>query len=207
MKSLRTAVFSLAVVALGGCSSTQVVSSWRDPEVSNVTFSRVLVVAMVRDEARRRAVEDRMVADIERYGAQAVPSYRLIAAEDTRNAEVVKAAVLKGGFDGAVTWRTIAVTHETHYVPGIADGPIGYGGFWGYYDAGWSSAYEPGYLQTDRVVRVETMVYRVGSGSDRLIWAGTSETLDPNSLTGLVDGVSDATIEEMRRQQMFAPRR
>jgi len=205
MRSNHLIAAALLALASSACATTQLTSVWRAPLVSQVTFHNVLAVAMVRDEGRRRSVEDRMVADIHKQGANAVPSYLLISDADTRRAEVVKQAVLAGGFDGAVTWRTIGVNTVTRRLPDTGD-PL-YPGFWGYYDVGWASAYDPGYLQTDRVVRVETMVYSLVDGSDRLIWVGTSETIDPNSIDDVVDGVADATIAAMRSEGLLAQRR
>ncbi len=204
MRRLVSGIISAVVVATAACANTQIVSSWHDPSVSNVSFKSVIVIAMARSETRRRAIEDRLVSDIEGRGAAATASYRLISREDTQSPDVVKKAILKGMFDGAVTWRTIGVTLETQYIPSIG-GP-GPRGFWGYYDVGWASEYSPGYLQTDRIVRVETMIYQVTPGSDRLIWAGTSDTVDPASLDSTIDGVADATINGMRAAGLFAPR-
>jgi hypothetical protein len=198
---LSISTLAICTLALSACVNTQVVSSWRNPDVSQVTFTKVLAVAMIRSEGRRRAIEDRMVADIEKAGAAATPSYQLITNADVRSATVLKAAVQTGGFDGAITWRTISVRNESHFVPGN-----GFPGFWGYWDFGWASVYDPGYLQTDRIVQVETLVYQVTPSSDRLIWAGTSETIDPGSLDNLVDSVSSASTRAMRDAGLFSRR-
>jgi hypothetical protein len=201
MRSLRIEILSICALALGACANTQLISSWRDPDVSSVRFRKVLAVAMTTSDGRRHAIEDRMVMDIEAGGALAVASYSLVPIADTRNLAVVKAAVLGGGFDGAVTWQATSIRDVTRYVPGT------YVGFWGYYDMGWAMAYDPGYLRTERIIRVATKVYLVTEGSDRLIWSGTSRTVDPASLDALVDGVADATVDSMRGSGMLAARR
>ncbi len=195
----RVGLVLMSALLLSSCATAQLLTTWQAPGVTGVRFTRVLVVAMVKNESRRRAVEDRMVADIQRLGVFATPSYLVSPGADPRDVDVVRAAVLQGGFDGAVTWRTIAVSDVTHSVPtGL--------GFWGYFGYGWTAEFDPGYLQTDRTVRVETMVYSVTSKNDRLIWSGISESVDPNSLDGLVDGVADATVASMRTGGMFAVR-
>jgi hypothetical protein len=193
---LRLLVMSALMMS---CSTAQLLATWHAPGVTNVRFTKVLAVAMVKSETRRRAVEDRMIADLQRLGVTALPSYLVSPGADPRDVDAVRAAVLKGGFDGAVTWRTIAVSDVTHYVPtGL--------GFWGYFGYGWTAEFDPGYLQTERRVRVETMVYAVTSKNDRLIWSGISESVDPNSLDGLVDGVADAAVGSMRAGGLFAQR-
>ena len=51
----------------------------------------------------------------------------------------------------------------------------GYGGFYGgFYGYGWGAAYSPGYLRTDTIVHVETLVYDLNQ--NKLVWAGQSKT-------------------------------
>jgi hypothetical protein len=203
MSALRLGSLALSAAALCACTSTRMVTSWRDPESARVAFKKVLVVAIVKDLDRRRAVESRMVADIARPGVVAVPSFKLITAADTRNDATLKAAMQEGGFDGAVVWRTISIKTETHVVEGGRPTLMMNPGFWGYYDLGWRVETDPPTLTTERVVSVETTVYRITRDSDQLVWTGTSDTIDPSSLDKLVDGVVDATLSSMRHDGLF----
>jgi hypothetical protein len=199
----------LAVCALGLCacaSNTRIVSSWHEPDATRLVFKKVLVVAIVRQEDRRRAVEDRMVADIGSRGVVAVPSYKLVNAADAKDLEALKTAMAGNQFDGAVVWRTIGVKTEAHYIPAGRPTLLMNPGFWGYYNLGWSVEQEPSTVQTERTVSVEVTVYRVTRDSDTLVWTGTSETFDPASLASLVDGVVDAGLASMRNDGIFASR-
>ena len=119
----------------------------------------------------------------------------------------MKSRVEAAGFDGAVAWRAAGTDRETYYVPGAVLGaPFGYRRFWGFYPLGLEAVYEPGYLATERVVHIETLVYRVGPASDELVWAGNSETVDPASIDGLIDGVSRAVSDELQRKGLLDPR-
>ncbi len=56
---------ALSLVFLASCSSgTAIVSSWRDPDVNtaNTEFKKILVVALVKNEATRRITENRIAA-------------------------------------------------------------------------------------------------------------------------------------------------
>ena len=53
-----------------------------------------------------------------------------------------------------------------------------YGSFYGYWGYGWGAVYDPGYLRTDTVVMVETLIYSVTQ--DKLVWAGHSKTTNPS---------------------------
>ena len=57
---------------------------------------------------------------------------------------------------------------------------------WGYWGYGWGAVYDPGYLQADTVVTLESNVYSVPR--EELLWSSRSETISPSSIE-LADGV------------------
>lgn len=195
--------YALLVIAallaglLGGCASTQITSAWKDPDFSRVPFRKVLVVFQHADPALRQRMERAMAAEI----ANAVPSHALFSDQDVRDVERVKARVREEGFDSTVIMRLVGVEREVSYVPGrLYAAPAYYRDFWGYWGYGWRSVYEPGYLRSDRVVKVATNVYSVAD--DKLVWASESETFNPSSLREAVAEVvsvtSKATGEALR---------
>ena len=63
------------------------------------------------------------------------------------------------------------------------------------------AVYQPGYLQSDTVVTVETNVYSVTD--DKLLWSGVSETFNPSDVAKAVNDVADAASRELRRQGLL----
>jgi hypothetical protein len=72
---------------------------------------------------------------------------------------------------------------------------------WGYWGYGWGAVYDPGYLQSDTVVTLESNVYDVHRES--LVWSSRSETISPGSIDDLMRSVVDATVKEMKRQRVL----
>jgi len=122
--------------------------------------------------------------------ANAVPSYSLFPGDQTLDPAQVRERVNQLGFDGMVVFRIAAVDKQATWVPGTYMGPSYAFGAWPVYD--------PGYIRTDTVVRVETDVYSLPD--DRLIWASTSRTYDPKSTRSLVADVTKAVGKAMRKQ-------
>jgi hypothetical protein len=56
-------------------------------------------------------------------------------------------------------------------------------------------AYDPGYLRTDTVVMVETLIYSVTD--DKLLWAGRSKTTNPSNVREFIQELSDGAVKEM----------
>ena len=96
--------------------------------------------------------------------------------------------------------RYVGTDKQTTYVPGTTWwGPAPYGSMYGYWGYGWGAVYDPGYLQTDTIISLESLVYDVPK--DKLIWASKSETTNPTSMQNLVNSLIDATIAEMKKQK------
>ena len=200
MKILFRALWVIAAgLGLASCSaSTSLKNSWRDPSFTGpLEFNKVLVVMVTKDGATRRTVEDAVVKRIiARRHVEAVPSYTVLMDSDLRDKEHAKAIVEQAGFDGAVALRIVGVDKEVNYVPGSYPSP--YYNFWGYYDYAWPAVYDPGYLQTDTIVNVETLVYSVKDG--KLVWTGTTETFNPSNIDDMVDGIASAVSSELAKQ-------
>jgi hypothetical protein len=78
--------------------------------------------------------------------------------------------------------------------------PASYGTVWGYYGAR-TVVYDPGYVRTDTILRVETTLYRVSDGT--LLWTGISRALNPRGVTDLVRDVAKSVGEELREQGLI----
>jgi hypothetical protein len=199
----RFQLCGLAMVAVTavGCASTSFVSSWQAPVEGTIQFDnkRVAAVVVSADETTRRAGETALAREISARGAQGVPSYTLLSEEDAKDKDAAKKKLQDAKIEGAVIMRAISNEQEISYSPGT--GWYGaypyYGSFYGYWGYGWGMAYDPGYLRTDRVVLVETLVYSLAQ--DKLLWAGKSKTTNPENLQKFISELADAAAKEMRK--------
>jgi hypothetical protein len=202
MQGNRNAVLGMlaaSAVLLGCGGSTTWQTTWRDPAVTSIKFTKVLAVAIDKQEGTRRAMEDEMVKAINAGGrATAIPAYSLLTAEDLQDTARARAKVSGAGCDGMVTMRVVGVDKEQRLVGGTSV----YGSPWGYYGYGWGMATSPT-MVTDKLVQIETNVYSLTQG--KLIWAGRSETTNPSSVTDLVDDVAASLRDELVRDKLIPP--
>jgi hypothetical protein len=207
MRQFRPTLTALGLGLAGAlaCASggTTFDSTWQDPSVRAIEFSKVLTVSIGKDDGQRRTIEDRMAQAIMARGrAAAVPAYSLLSSSEVRDTAVSRAKVEAAGVDGIVTVRMIGTETEQRLVQG-APMPSYYASPWGYYGYGWGMAYSPSYLVTDREVQLETNIYSLRE--NRLIWSGRTRTLNPESVNQLVDEVAQAVGDELRRQGLIPP--
>ncbi|MBV8784239.1 MAG: hypothetical protein JOZ67_08645 [Gammaproteobacteria bacterium] len=197
-------VFLALLTLVGGCASTTTFTSiWRAPDAQGVSVSGKTVVAVFisRDESQRRAAEDTLAADLTARGAHGIPAYTLLPTDERGSGERARERFREAGANGVVTMRVVGKDQRVTYTPGYVFPPY-YGGFGPYWGYGWDAAYDPGYLQTDTLVSVETLVYSLDR--DKLLWASTSRTVNPSDIYRLVKEVADSTSTEMARQGFLA---
>jgi hypothetical protein len=179
----------LVVITLSSCASTRVVTQWQDPATSHIAFTKVLALVIGGDQSLIRAGEEELCRQVTKVPCK--PSY--LAMPDSMRSDIpaAKALVRKEGFDGALVFRVVGETERVTYRP-PSYGPT----FWGYY--GYTRAYDPGYYRADQLVRVETSIYSIAQ--DKLLWVGTTETVNPKSLSTLIEDVSKAVRQELVRE-------
>lgn len=194
---MRTLILSLIVIStLVSCGpSTKLEKSWVEPgaSVSASASNKTLVIAMVKDETSRRVIEDHLV---KRIGSQAVSSYTLISTDMLKEGseQGLTKVISDGKFTHILLMRLADVEHETSYVPGTTTSF--YGGYGRYYGYGAGMYSTPGYYTTDKNYFVETTVY--STNPDKLIWTGTTKTVNPSKMEKAVNDIADAVAEKMK---------
>jgi len=206
MNRFVLAVLLVAVAALAaGCgSSTNFTQTWKDPGLTKFDFTKVGALAIAKTDGIRRTAEDAMAGSLQRGGVQAVPLYTLVSHDQIKDQAAVSAALKQAGIDGLVIMRLVATENKTTYVPGSSY-PAHYGSPWGYYGYGWGAAYDPGYMVTNKYVNVETNIYDLRT--NKLVWSGISESVDPTSADQLVVDIADAAYDVMAGQGLVKARR
>ncbi len=160
------------VLALCACASTPFISTWTAPDAQslNPAGRTIAVVFVSRDESQRR-----------------------------EDGEATLARLEEAGVNGVVVMRIVGKDQRITYTPNYA--VLGsYNGFGPYWDYGWDTVYEPGSLQTDAPVSIETLVCSLDRGG-KLVWASASHTINPGDLDGMISRVADATVKEMVRDR------
>jgi len=190
---IKTLISICIIGLMVSCApATKLEKSWADPSLTPETIQavkKVLVVAALPDESSKRIAEDKIVAQLK--NVQGVQSYTYLTPADTDQKQVAE-KLKKDGFDGVILFRLKEVQKSTSYTPGTS-----YGGWYGYR---YSS---PGYYSENETFMVETNLYSLVS--DKLLWSGTTSTLNPSSLDKTMDQII-ATIRFELQKKGFLPK-
>jgi hypothetical protein len=203
-------LFPLSLIGLMlACGpTTKLEKSWADPSfnASMKPFTKVLVIAPLRDQNSQRIAEDKIVAQL-KQGTVGVQSYTYFQPADTA-LTLVESKLKSEGFDGIILMRLTTVEKSLSYNQGSYYGGYGhpYGGYYGYHGYGYGGyyggGYAPGYYSEDKTFLVETNFYSI---SDRkLLWSGTTSSLNPTSLDQTLDQIISTIKYELKKKGLLA---
>ena len=177
--SARLAAAAIAAAALTSCAaSTELTSSWADPAAAGHTFKKIVVVGVTNKAPIRREYEDAWTRELAARGIEAMPSYNFSSPDAKLDKDAAIAKLGEMGADAVLVTRLVdKESYNTYYPPSYstvaAPSPY-YGGWYGYYSMGYSYMTSPGYVEENKVYRLETNLY--DAKGDKLIWSGLTET-------------------------------
>lgn len=186
-----------AVAVAAGCASTTLQSQWRDPGYSGGPFRKIFVIGLsARDLTARRIFEDVMVAKLGAIGVQAVPEWQYLPGDGQAPESAVSAAVEQSGADAVLMARLVAIDMQISVTPGVMYPGPGFG-WYGPYSGWYSGWYTAPQVQQYDIAIVETTLF--DTRTKRLVWSGTSQTLNPVSVQKEAPGFADTIIDAMQK--------
>ncbi|MCU0787332.1 MAG: hypothetical protein MUC91_03960 [Verrucomicrobia bacterium] len=209
MKSIVTQALSVAtLLALTGCSTTQFTSTWKAPDATLQPIepgAKVGALVLYPKVAVEHSAEDALAAALTQRGVVGIPAYTLLGDTNPTSEAEAKAAFAGAGAVAVVVMRGVEVRNqEVFNNPSVADPVVDPASraFWGgYYSRNWTTATDPDYLKTARLVSVETMVFDLKS--NKLVWSGRSQTVEPGQLDTFIQEVVAQAAKEMRKDGLL----
>ncbi len=177
-------------------NNTRLLQSWTNPErgATPLHFNKILVVAVAPTDTDRRTAEDAMAAQI---GPKATPSYTLLNADELKEVETAKSRIKGSAIDGVVLLRWLGFRNEKEVVATPTYSPM-----WDHYSYSWTYMQESTVVQWT-VLQLESRIFSVDD--EKLIWSGTTETVDPKAIPKLIQDVAVVVKKEIKKQGLLPP--
>jgi hypothetical protein len=192
--SLISAVAGATLLILTSCApTTKLATEWKAPQ-KPAPFDKIVAIAMSRDNIIRRIAENEFVKTLPKRAktTEGLTSYSVIPDAERDDVERVKARLREADADGVVVFRLVDANTQIY-----ANQPGGYyTSFWGYYSWAAPVVFSPGYMMSEEVIRIESLVYDVETAE--LIWTTITESTDPKSTQKVIDDVVRLAIRRMK---------
>jgi len=201
-------VFVLANLALLGAGPSKLLLSWKNPSYTGPSLQNIMVLALNGKAGGRADFEDAFVQAISRTSVRVRPSYEYLPRPDATpiNPKDLRELIQWKKFDGIVVARLTKADQKTVYVPGQVYSPYPYyGTFYGYYGALYPVVYSPGYLKTEKKAQVEVNLYSTAAPDGQLVWTGSTDTFEVNSVSKAIKELVKAISKELEKQNIIPP--
>lgn len=188
---------------LSSCSSTQLVSNWKNPDYVIFDASKVLIVGMTQNEEARIDFETKLSHEFQKRGVEAMRSMDLFdvsftnAAKSEEELDDVEQQLLAKDFDAILFTKVMGSENIKKFRKRMAEIDGYYGKFREDYLEHQPIYYEADYYDQYTVYHAETSLYCICVDKEReLIWRGAIDITDPVDI--------EQTVEDYIRLIVFA---
>jgi hypothetical protein len=200
----------IGILAIGGCSSSRITTSWKAEGIVPKKFSKIMVVGLIREADRtiQENMENHFVGDLKDLGYNAVSSlkeYGPKAFENLNEANTI-GKIKTSGVDAVITIVLLDKEKERSYVPGrIFYSPYAYyqRRFWGYYGTLYQRVYEPGYYVTNTRYFWESILYDMTGRNDSLIYSVQTQSFASENAASLGHEYGRLIVKNMVKQGLL----
>ncbi|HSE96774.1 MAG TPA: hypothetical protein VLD57_00800 [Blastocatellia bacterium] len=193
---LRAFLLTILLFAPATGAGTKLTTTWRDPQVATVNFSKIVVAFISKDADLRRRVEGGLARRIPR----SVAASTLVPDEEIKDREAVKARLLSNGVDGAIVVRLVDMKRET--VVSMGDSwVVGLPSYWDTWDTNWITINTATYAFEEKIVTADIILYSVDKAKP--IWVGRMKATNPKNLRELLDDLVKAGAAELKKQKLI----
>ncbi|WP_373071920.1 hypothetical protein [Zeaxanthinibacter enoshimensis] len=204
-------VFTLFLILFSsGCSSTSLVSSWKNPDIVLFDAYKVLVVGMTQNERARLLFETNMRDEFTKRNVEAMRSLDVfdVAFTDSARSEEeldeVEQQLLDKDFDAILFTKVVGYENKRSFREQVLDWETYMEGFKEDYNSNQGIYFKKDYYQDYDVYYAETSLYCICVGKERkLIWRGTIEITDPKNVEKVVDDYIQLVVYALQEQDLI----
>ena len=192
-----------SVFFLTACAGTKFLSVWTDSTYSGGTFNKIMIVGVSDKLSNRRIFEDELVKQFKSHGTEAISSATHIPIMKELNESAIKETAQKLNADAVLITHLEGVSEKTVFHPPVHDYSANpnYNRFGYYYRSVHQHVYTPGYVATYKYVRLENKLYE--TATEKLLWAATSETFDPDTVNSVVESLAAIVIKSLKEKSLI----
>ncbi len=190
----------LLTLVLAGCQTTALQSAWFDPSFTGGPMHRIAVVAVGVSPANARLAEDIFTQRLRALGVDGAPGWAVVPEAARGSPEAFTEAVRASGAEGLLVIRVLGVDTQTHVSTMMVTTTAPMWGWGG--TRVWATTTVPvAQVSQYNLWMVETSLYEVGT--ERAIWSGLTQTLNPSDFQRDVRGFADVILGQLAQRRLL----
>jgi hypothetical protein len=203
------------LIAVGACAfsvlavpaKTKIVESEGKKVPGEAPPRKILVLVVASDSKVRATFEEVIAGELSLRGATAIAS-NVAFPELPKERGPFEAKLVADGFDAVTVSRLVSRDDKLEWKEGHESYRSDYQGMdcWGGYWYTYQQVFVPGYLEKETTVRARTDLWRTSGAQGskgRLVWSGTSQTLDPTTAPQAAREVGAAVAKALAKAKLI----
>lgn len=207
---MKSKLFAISLLFFAGCSSTRLVSTWKNPDIVLFDAYQVLVVGMAQNDNVRMEFETRFVEELKKKGVDAMRSIDIFDVEFTSSKrseeelEEVEQQLLDKDFDAILFTKVVGTENRRTLKERMNNIDKMFVRFSNDYLEHQEIYYDPKYYDSFNIYHVETSLYCICIGKEReLIWRGNVDVTEPVNMERAMDTYIKLITRSMGEQDVI----
>jgi hypothetical protein len=172
------------------CAASVSLTSWKDPNFKGPAFSRVLVMAVIKDLTVKKAFETEAVNSLKDAGIPAITSMSIMAPNTKYTNQELDDLFKNNNVDGLLILRYKGTKVTEIYHPGIS--------YYQYYYDAYGLMGAPGYIEKHKTVLVQCSLFSISTG--KAVWVADTKTQNYRSLDNLSSSLGDKITDDLKQE-------
>lgn len=203
-------IILIVAVLLSGCSSTSLVTNWKNPDIVIFDANKVLIVGMTANREARLKFETKLQKEFEKRNVDSFKSIDLFDVEFTSSEKSeeelseVEQQLLDKDFDAILFTKVIGSENRQTFKNRMSDMDRLFDTFNDDYLEYQPIYYEDEYYDQFTIYHAETSLYCICVGKERqLIWRGNIDIMDPVNIDKTVDDYIKLVVFALKEQELI----
>ena len=200
----------LATTLLMGCTSTDLVGNWKNPDIDVFEPAKILIVGMTANTEARKKFENGLKKEYQSRGVEVVTSLELFDPTFTNvekteeELQAIEKQLVDDGFDSILFTKVIGVDTDYRLAQSYKDIDNTYKKFRDEYLSYQDIFYNPKYYEKFNTYHAETSLYCICATKEReLIWKGYIDVFDPENVNKTVKDYINLVVFALEEQQLI----
>lgn len=206
---MKKALLTL-LIALTGCSSTDLVENWKNPDIVMFDASKVLLVGISNNDRARRKFETKLQKEFEARNIEAVRSLDVFDVNftDSRRTEKelndFEQSLINKDFDAILLTKIVGSESRQSLMKSLDDLYPDQAGFNEDYRTHQDIYNQDEYYKMHTVYNAETSLYCICVDKERsLIWRGSIDILDPENVEKTIKDYVRLLVVALEEQDLI----
>lgn len=200
----------LIVLVLMGCSSTSLVTNWKNPDIVLFDANKVLLVGMTANEEARIQFETKLQNEFSKRKIESLRSIDLFDVEfvssekSEEELSEVEQQLLNKDFDAILFTKIIGSQNKETFRKRMANMDWSLNSFNDDYLEHQPIFYKDDYYEEFTIYHAETSLYCICEGKEReLIWRGNIDLIDPVNIDKTIDDYIKLVVFALKEQDLI----